>query len=88
MGCTSACATTAVAIRPARVYMVVSYRWGVGSSVPGGARSISLLIDSVFVANSWLACSTGAPNAAWNFSGEICKRRKEEEGGRSGVERQ
>ena len=52
VGFTSACATTAVAINPARVYIVVSYRWGVGSRVPGGASSISLLIDSVFVARS------------------------------------
>ena len=75
IGCTSACATTAVAIRPANVYIVVSYRWGVGSKVPGGARTINLLIESVFVASSCEACSIGAPKAAWNFSGEILVRR-------------
>lgn len=71
MGWTNACATTAVAIRPARVYIVVSYRWGVGSRVPGGASSMSLLMDRVLVASSCEACSMGAPKAAWNFSGEI-----------------
>jgi hypothetical protein len=71
IGLTRACATTAVAMRPARVYIVVSYRWGVGSRVPGGARSMSLLIERVLVASSWLACSIGAPKAAWKVSGDI-----------------
>ena len=71
MGLTRLCAITAVTIRPLIAYMVVSYRCGVGSRVPGGASTNSLLMVKVFEASNSYADSIGTPNALWNFSGDI-----------------
>mmetsp|Transcript_39127 Transcript_39127/g.80134 ORF Transcript_39127/g.80134 Transcript_39127/m.80134 type:complete len:235 (+) Transcript_39127:295-999(+) len=57
-------------MRPLSVYIVVSYRCGVGSSVPGGASTKSLLIDSALEASSSDADSMGAPKVCRNSSGE------------------
>jgi len=71
MGLTRLCVMTAVAIRALIAYMVVSYRCGVGSRVPGGASTNSLLMVKVFEASNSYADSIGTPNALWNFSGDI-----------------
>jgi hypothetical protein len=71
MGLTSPWAMTALVMKPANVYIVVSYRCGVGSIVPGGHNAINLPIDKVLACNNSAAFSTGAPNVASNLSGEI-----------------
>lgn len=62
-----------MAIKVAIAYIVVSYKWGVGSNVPGGASANNLPIDNVLAASSSDALSTDAPKVASNFSGDICR---------------
>ena len=60
-----------IVVLPAYAYIEVSYKCGIGSTVPGGAKTISLLIDSDLAAMRASACSIGAPKAFWKSAGEI-----------------
>ncbi len=74
-GCTgriSVLDTSAIDSMPAMVYMVVSYRNGVGSTTDGGATSIKRAIVTAFVSTSFDSSVLGAPNAFLNASSETC----------------
>ena len=68
-GRTMRLAMKAIAKRPAITNIVVLYRPGVGSGVPGGAISINLAMVTVLASASSSRALMGAPNFLWKAMG-------------------